>query len=58
MAKAAEDLRSLQARKIVRLECSVAVFEAEVSHLSSAIAELEEQVRKNFIFQATFFGPR
>jgi len=38
-----EDLTILQARKIVRLECSVAIFEAEVAHLSSALTELEDQ---------------
>jgi predicted RNase H-like nuclease (RuvC/YqgF family) len=39
-----DDMKSAQARKIVRLECTLAVLEAEVSHLSSTIAELEEQV--------------
>ena len=33
------------------LERSVAVFEAEVSHLSSAIADLEEQVQWRFSAQ-------
>lgn len=39
-----DELKSVQARKIVRLECTMAVLEAEVSHLSSTIADLEEQV--------------
>ena len=29
-----DELKSVQARKIVRLECTMAVLEAEVSHLS------------------------
>ena len=37
-----DELKSVQARKIVRLECTMAVLEAEVSHLSSTIADLEE----------------
>ena len=39
-----EDLRSLQTRKIGRLECSLASAEAELQHLSFTIQELEEQV--------------
>ena len=39
-----DELKSVQARKIVRLECTMAVLEAEVSHWSSTIADLEEQV--------------
>ena len=39
-----DELKSVQARKIVRLECTMAVLEAEVSHLSSTIADLGEQV--------------
>ena len=42
---AVDDLKSVQARKIVRLECTMAVLEAEVGHLSSTITDLEEQVR-------------
>ena len=32
----------IESQKIVRLECTVAVLEAEVSHLSTTISQLEQ----------------
>ena len=49
-----EDLRSLQTRKIGRLECSLASAETELQHLSFTIQELEEQVS---YFEKTITSP-
>ena len=43
-AESLENVTEIQSNKITRLECSNAVLEAEVSHLSDSIGQLEEQV--------------
>ena len=42
-----EDINSeIESQKVVRLECTVAVLEAEVSHLSATISLLENNTIK------------
>ena len=42
-----EDIQSeIESQKVVRLECTVAVLEAEVSHLSATISLLENNTIK------------
>ena len=45
--KEEEDIHSeIESQKVVRLECTVAVLEAEVSHLSATISLLENNTIK------------